>query len=118
MKTLIKTLAVLTTGVGAVAVVKRVSEKIENLNYKTDSTNGSVNEALSMATEAKVLATEALDKADAQINLYRSLSDESKSESYKKLSYDENVFFSSNGNEGILTIQNSSGIKSTRLFRS
>ena len=115
MKTLIKTLAVLTAGVGAVAVVKRVSE---NSNHKTDSTKGVVNEALSMATEAKVLATEAVDKANAQINLYRSLSDESKSESYKNLSSDENVFFSSNGNEGMLTIQNSSGIKNTRLFRS
>ena len=37
MKTLIKTLAVLTAGVGAVAVVKRVSEKLETKSYSIEN---------------------------------------------------------------------------------
>lgn len=85
MKTLIKTLAVLTAGVGAVAVVKRVSESDSFLisakkiildgkttiekdqrNHKTDSTKGVVNEALSMATKAKETAQTALETAAAE----------------------------------------------------
>lgn len=42
MKTLIKTLTVLTAGVGAVAVVKRVSEKLETKSYSRENHRESI----------------------------------------------------------------------------